>query len=147
MEIKLNKEQAMVREFHQQMGLTCNDYPNAFPIVSKNLRYDLIREELEELKVAMGRHMLIEIADAIGDLLYVVYGTAVTYGIDMEEIFAEIHRSNMTKVGGSKRADGKLLKPDTYDPPKIAPILNEQIEEMVVEMFDIKERWGGDENM
>src|SRR4029453_6442141 len=66
------------------------------------------------------------IAKEVADLLYVVYGTAVSYGIDMAPVFREVHRSNMSKVGGYKREDGKWVKPATYSPAAIQPILAEQ---------------------
>ncbi len=62
----------------------------------------------------------------MADLLYVVYGAAVSYGIDMDPVFREVHRSNMSKVGGYKRADGKWVKPATYSPACIEPIVAEQ---------------------
>lgn len=60
------------------------------------------------------------------DLVYVFYRTVVSYGIDMESIFREFHRSNMSKVGDYKREDGKWVKPATYSPARIEPILAEQ---------------------
>jgi predicted HAD superfamily Cof-like phosphohydrolase len=59
----------------------------------------------------------------LGDLLYVVYGAGVTCGIDLEQVFEEIHRSNMSKVGGYKNAIGKFVKPSTYSPADLRPIL------------------------
>jgi predicted HAD superfamily Cof-like phosphohydrolase len=69
---------------------------------------------------------LAAVAKEMADLLYVVYGTAVSYGIDMDPVFREVHRSNMSKVGGYKREDGKWVKPATYSPARIEPILVEQ---------------------
>ena len=69
---------------------------------------------------------LAAIAKELADLLYVVYGTAVSYGIDMDPVFREVHRSNMSKVGGYKRDDGKWVKPPTYSPAVIEPILAAQ---------------------
>ena len=66
------------------------------------------------------------IAKELADLLYVVYGTAVSYGIDLEPVFQEVQRSNMSKVGGYKREDGKWVKPATYSPAVIKPILEQQ---------------------
>jgi len=67
------------------------------------------------------------VADAIADLLYVVYGAALTFGIPTAEVFAEVHRSNMTKLGDDGlpiyRDDGKVLKGPHYSPPDLAPIL------------------------
>lgn len=83
----------------------------------RNLRVSLITEEFEELKATSNPE---KIADAIGDLLYVVYGTAVAYGLDAQGIFDEIHRSNMTKfIDGYKRADGKWCKGPGYSPPDL----------------------------
>jgi predicted HAD superfamily Cof-like phosphohydrolase len=65
-------------------------------------------------------------AKELADLLYVVYGTAVSLGIDMEPVFKEVHRSNMSKVGGYKREDGKWVKPPTYSPADILPIIKNQ---------------------
>ena len=66
------------------------------------------------------------IAKELADLLYVVYGTAVSLGIDMEPVFKEVHRSNMSKVGGYKREDGKWVKPPTYSPAALQDILEAQ---------------------
>jgi predicted HAD superfamily Cof-like phosphohydrolase len=66
------------------------------------------------------------VAKELADLLYVVYGTAVAYGMMMEPVFREVHRSNLSKVGGHKRADGKWVKPPTYSPAQIEPLLAAQ---------------------
>jgi len=121
----MNKEQLMVRKFHEAFNIQVNDKPTLD--VDQNvpiLRLDLIQEELDEFHKAIEDNSLEDIADALGDLLYVVYGAAVSYGLDMEIIFAEIHRSNMTKIGGWQREDGKWMKPDTYEPPRIGDLLN-----------------------
>ncbi len=70
---------------------------------------------------------LAALAKEMADLLYVVYGTAVSYGIDMDPVFREVHRSNLSKVGGYKRADGKWVKPPTYSPADIEPLLAMQM--------------------
>ena len=103
---------------------------------TRRLRERLIQEEFDELKEAMGKQDLTAIAKELADLLYVVYGTAVSYGIDMDPVFREVHRSNMSKVGGHKREDGKWVKPPTYSPAVIAPILagQQQPRERVVEL-------------
>ncbi len=81
-------------------------------------RSDLIREEDRELRSAV---TLEEIADAIGDLLYVVYGTAVACGLDAQGIFNEVHRSNMTKFADGLRLSphGKILKGPSFSPPDL----------------------------
>ncbi|GJL54660.1 MAG: hypothetical protein NPIRA02_17920 [Nitrospirales bacterium] len=84
------------------------------------------KEEFDELQEAMKTKDLPNIAKELADLLYVVYGTAVSCGIDMEPVFQEVHRSNMSKIGGHKREDGKWVKPPTYSPADISPILTAQ---------------------
>jgi len=70
---------------------------------------------------------LVEIADGIGDVIYVLLGTAVSYGIDLRPIFDAIHDSNMKKVGGCTRDDGKIMKPEGWVPPDIEGILAAQL--------------------
>ena len=85
------------------------------------LRVDLIAEELKELKEAIRDKDIVEVADALTDLLYVVYGAGHAFGIDLDACFSEVHRSNMSKLGSDGkpiyREDGKVLKgPDFFDP-------------------------------
>ncbi len=119
--------QNKIQEFHRAVGAKIRSYPTLIPVDESNHRLDLIREETDELEAAFAAGNLVEIADAIGDLLYVVGGTAVQSGIDAEPVFNEVHRSNMTKVGGGKRVDGKILKPDSYSPPNLKPIIDGQV--------------------
>ncbi|HSC57147.1 MAG TPA: MazG nucleotide pyrophosphohydrolase domain-containing protein [Nitrospira sp.] len=118
--------QAMVEAFHRMFDIVAQQTPALVDDGTRALRERLIHEEFEELKEAMAKDDLVGIAKEMADLLYVVYGTAVSYGIDMEPVFREVHRSNMTKVGGYKREDGKWVKPATYSPAAIEPILAEQ---------------------
>ena len=118
--------QRMVEAFHRMFEIAANERPAIVDDGTKALRVRLIQEEFEELKEAMAQDDLPSIAKEMADLLYVVYGTAVSYGIDMDQVFREVHRSNMSKVGGYKREDGKWVKPPTYSPAEIAPILAEQ---------------------
>jgi len=122
----MTNEQKLVEEFHRAFELTINTKPILPELDVLLLRVKLISEECIELIDALGERDLVKVADGIADVLYVVYGTAVTCGIDVEPLFSEIHRSNMTKVGGTKRDDGKVLKPDTYSPPDVAKILQMQ---------------------
>ncbi len=103
--------------------------------VDTALKVELIREEFEELKVALegkDKHgnalsteqQLIAVADALGDLTYVVTGAAVAWGIDLDSVVREIHKSNMTKASGPRREDGKRLKGPDYKPPNIATALS-----------------------
>lgn len=101
------------------------------------LRYALIDEELTELREAMTNEDLVEIADALGDLLYVIYGAGHAYGIDLDKVFAEIHRSNMTKLGPDgkaiRREDGKVMKPATYTPPNLVPIIYPSPDDLTID--------------
>ena len=100
-----------VREFHQAFGHPVSDEITLSPFGVEDhqslhdLRVKLIQEELDELTDALGNGDIVEVADAISDLLYVVIGAGLVYGIPMEETFAEVHASNMTKLG----EDGKPL--------------------------------------
>tara|TARA_B110000503_G_scaffold133234_1_gene210417 strand:+ start:273 stop:659 length:387 start_codon:yes stop_codon:yes gene_type:complete len=87
------------------------------------LRLDLIEEEVQELRDGLGKGSLLEVADALTDILYVVYGAGHAFGIDLDDCFNEVHRSNMTKLGedGSPvyRDDGKVLKGPNYSEPDL----------------------------
>jgi len=120
----MNQVQKNVLEFHRAFGLGESQVPVIPPKDVCELRIKLIQEELNELKLALEAGDIIETADALGDLDYVVKGTAIVCGLDMDPIDAEVHRSNMTKVGGYKREDGKWIKPPTYSPPDLGPILD-----------------------
>ena len=114
--------QQQVRDFHVEVDIEWNDTPNMLDIHAKKRRVTLIAEELAELKSALLVNDIIETVDAIADLLYVVLGTAVELGVDIEPFFDEVHNSNMTKVGGHKREDGKWIKPYTYEPANLRKI-------------------------
>jgi predicted HAD superfamily Cof-like phosphohydrolase len=124
--MNINNAQTAVKAFHGTMGIEIENTPMAPSRTVASLRVRLIREELEELRDAMQKGNVVEIADAIGDLLYVVLGTAVSCGIQSGPVFDEVHRSNMTKQGGYRDDGGKWIKPDTYDPAKLRPILEAQ---------------------
>lgn len=119
--------QMYVKQFHKAFDIPYSNKPQLLSTDATYRRLSLIGEETEELYAALTGKNLAEVADAIGDLLYVVYGTAVECGIDMYDINREIHRSNMTKVGGHKRGDGKWIKPDTYSPANLKPIIEKQL--------------------
>jgi predicted HAD superfamily Cof-like phosphohydrolase len=98
------------------------------PVVQRRvLRIKLINEEALEFEQASRSGDIVEVADALGDLLYVVYGAALEWGIPLDAVFTEIHRSNMTKVWPDGtvhyREDGKVLKPPSYSPANIAAVL------------------------
>jgi len=118
--------QQMVLEFHKEFDIHVANTPTVPDEKTKALRVRLIQEEFDELKEAFETQNLPHIAKELADLLYVVYGSAVSYGIDMEPVFQEVQRSNMSKVGGYKREDGKWVKPDSYSPADLASILASQ---------------------
>jgi NTP pyrophosphatase (non-canonical NTP hydrolase) len=102
-------------------------YPHHPNPSNKALRITLIEEEVKETIDAIQDNNLEKVADGITDSIVVLLGTAVTYGIDIRPIWDEIHKTNMAKLGGKKREDGKLLKPDGWKPPEITNLLINQI--------------------
>jgi predicted HAD superfamily Cof-like phosphohydrolase len=122
----MRSEQNKVKDFHAAFDIPIIGKPTIPNKDVKMRRISLINEECSELFAAMHWEDLVSIADGIADLLYVVLGTAVEYGIDIEPIFNEVHRSNMTKFGGTKREDGKWLKPETYSPANIKRLIDAQ---------------------
>ena len=122
----MTNEQTMVTEFHRTFDIVANSAPTIPDAKTTQLRVRLIEEEFAELREALAKAELPAIAKELADLLYVVYGTAASYGIDMEPVFREVHRSNMSKVGGHKRADGKWVKPAHYSRASIEPIVAAQ---------------------
>ncbi len=93
----------------------------------KWLRKDLLLEEYLEYEAALfAENDVVALADALGDMVYVIFGTARVHGIDLDAVLEEIHRSNMTKmVGGKplKAENGKVLKGPKYEPPNLAKVL------------------------
>ena len=91
------------------------------------LRYDLIKEELDELSVAINDKDVIEVADALTDLLYVVYGAGHAFGIDLDKCFAEVQRSNMSKLDKDGKPiyneNGKVMKGPNYLKPNLKQFL------------------------
>ena len=121
---------AAVTEFHKAFKLDFLDSPKADLGINKNmLRYKLMREENEEYLEAANDNDLVEVADALGDMLYILCGTIIEHGMQhkIEEVFNEIQRSNMSKLGDDGepiyREDGKVLKGPNYFKPNIAEIL------------------------
>jgi len=117
-----------VAEFHRIYGLPHRPQPTAdIGAGQAALRQALIDEEVGELREAAADLDIVEIADALADIVYVAYGTAHVYGIDLDAVITEVHRSNMTKLDADgrpiRRADGKILKGPGYEPPNVAKIL------------------------
>ncbi len=119
--------QDMVAEFHRKFDIPVGEKPAIPAEATRQLRVRLIQEEFAELQEAMAAQDLPGVAKELADLLYVVYGTAVSYGVDMDPVFREVHRSNLSKVGGYKREDGKWVKPPTYSPADVEPLLAVQL--------------------
>ena len=123
-----------VDEFHHVFKIgKSEDIPHFIPKKEYNLRFDLMKEESEEYLEACKNNDLVEISDALGDQLYILCGTILKHGLQhkIEEVFNEIHRSNMSKLdeNGSPifREDGKVLKGKSYFKPDIKSILYEYI--------------------
>jgi predicted HAD superfamily Cof-like phosphohydrolase len=121
---------AAVHEFHSAFGLGIKNEPMADLGEAKNLlRYKLMREENEEYLEAANNGDLVEVADALGDMLYILCGTILEHGLQhkIEDVFNEIQRSNMSKLGADGkpiyREDGKVLKGPNYFKPDIESIL------------------------
>ena len=92
------------------------------------LRYDLIKEELEELRIAMERKDIKEVADALTDILYVTYGAGHAFGINLDDCFSEVQRSNMSKLGNDGKPiyneHGKVMKGPNYFKPDLKKFLS-----------------------
>lgn len=119
-----------VRDFHDAFGIENNEAPTvALSPEEIDLRYKLMREENEEYFDAAKNGDMIEVADALGDQLYILCGTILKHGMQhkIAEVFEEIQRSNMSKLGPGGvpiyREDGKVLKGPDYFRPDIAGIL------------------------
>ncbi len=118
-----------VGDFHRAYGLPVRSTPTIEVGADQlELRLALIEEEVGELAEAARAGDLIGVADALADIVYVAYGTAHVYGIDLDAVLDEVHASNMTKLGADgrpiRRADGKVLKGPDYRPPDIAAVLD-----------------------
>lgn len=123
-----------VKEFHRTFHHPISDIPTLDhygneqdDVVLRDLRIELIREETAELEKAMAERDIVGVADALTDILYVVYGAGAAFGIDLDAAFDEVHRSNMTKLGNDGkpifREDGKVLKGPNYTPPNLKTVL------------------------
>ena len=116
-----------VHEFHKAFGLGIQNSPTAQLEFNRNLlRYKLMREENEEYLDAANNRDLVEVADALGDMLYILCGTIIEHGMQhkIEEVFDEIQKSNMSKLPLTKDADGKVQKGPNYQPPILEGLIN-----------------------
>lgn len=118
-----------VSAFMRVMGQPIRETPEWPNEAEAALRFELIDEEVMELSEAIEKRDIVAVADALTDILYVTYGAFNTFGLPADELLAEVHRSNMTKLGPQGkpvyRADGKVLKPPSYRPPNIQGVLDD----------------------
>lgn len=116
-----------VHEFHRVYECNISGKPQLPSEAERELRRSLLEEEFKEYLLAEQDNDLVEIADALADMLYIINGTCVSYGIPIDEIFNEVHASNMSKLDENgqvvRRSDGKVLKGPNYFKPKISEIL------------------------
>ena len=128
----INKELKHVEDFHNAFGLCVAKKPTID--LSKEtikLRFNLMKEENEEYFEAAKRNDMVEVADALGDMLYILCGTILSHGMQdkIHEIFEEIQTSNMSKLGDDGkpiyRKDGKVMKGPKYFKPNIRAILED----------------------
>ena len=112
-----------VKTFMKTFGQEVKTKPSFSSDKINTLRYDLIKEELEELKIAMENKDLLEVADALTDILYVTYGAGHAFGIDLDKCFEEVQNSNMSKLGSDGKPiyndKGKVMKGPNYFKPDL----------------------------
>jgi predicted HAD superfamily Cof-like phosphohydrolase len=117
-----------VKVFMESFGQEVKKKPSFASHKINNLRYNLIKEELEELKKAIDENDLLEVADALTDLLYVTYGAGHAFGIDLDKCFEIVQKSNMSKLGQDGKPIyneyGKVMKGPNYFKPDLNKIIN-----------------------
>ena len=118
-----NKVKTFMETFSQEVKTK----PSLSTNKINNLRYDLIKEELDELKIAMENNDLLEVADALTDILYVTYGAGHAFGIDLDKCFEEVQSSNMSKLDENGKPifnnAGKVMKGPKYFKPNLSKYL------------------------
>ncbi|WP_396175712.1 hypothetical protein [Flavobacterium sp.] len=126
----MQKQIIAVKEFHKAFEIGYKEEPSVHLGESKNLlRFNLMKEENEEYFEAAMNNDIVEVADALGDMLYILCGTIIEHGLQhkIEEVFDEIQRSNMSKLGEDGRPiyreDGKVMKGPNYFKPNFEAIL------------------------
>ena len=125
-----------VQIFHETYGLPVATEPTLADEKTQNLRVNLLAEEVQELKEALENNDLVEVLDALSDIQYVLDGAYLSFGLqDMKEIaFAEVQRSNMSKLGEDgkpirRESDGKVMKGPNYSAPDLKSLLDKHIKE------------------
>lgn len=112
---------SLVKDFHKKYELPISETPTLASREEALNRVRLITEELSEYVEALAKNDIVEVSDALGDLLYVVFGACIVHGLPIDEIFEEIHRSNMSKTG-HKDSAGKFVK-ESMEAPVLSTIL------------------------
>ena len=117
-----------VRKFMETFGQIVRTKPKFPDEKTMRLRFDLIQEELNELKEAMDTKNLKEVADSLTDILYVTYGAGHAFGIDLDKCFDEVQRSNMSKLGADGKPiyneHGKVMKGPNYFEPNLKKFID-----------------------
>jgi len=117
-----------VKTFMETFGQEIKNQPSFSTEKVNKLRYDLIKEELEELKLALDNKDLLEVADALTDILYVTYGAGHAFGVDLDKCFEEVQKSNMSKLDGNGKPiyneAGKVMKGTKYFKPDLSKFVN-----------------------
>tara|TARA_B100000925_G_scaffold50933_1_gene33148 strand:+ start:101 stop:472 length:372 start_codon:yes stop_codon:yes gene_type:complete len=117
-----------VKQFMQTFGQEVKTKSSFSDEKTNQLRFDLISEELEELKNAMASRDLLEVADALTDILYVTYGAGHAFGINLDKCFDEVQNSNMSKLGSDGKPiyneSGKVMKGPGYFKPDLSKYLS-----------------------
>lgn len=121
-----SRNAALVREFRTAFGKHVAAYPTLAPTDDLKLHHKLIGEEVSELYAAIQERDAEEVLDALGDILYLVYGCAIDCGFDLDAAVTRIHEANMAKLVDGRvvlRDDGKILKPDGWKPPILTDLV------------------------
>ena len=117
-----------VKNFMETFGQEVKNKPSFSTDKINKLRYDLIEEELDELRIALDNKDFLEVADALTDILYVTYGAGHAFGIDLDKCFQEVQDSNMSKLGKNGKPiyneDVKVMKGPGYFKPNLKKILS-----------------------
>tara|TARA_B110000967_G_C18458126_1_gene351279 strand:+ start:15 stop:386 length:372 start_codon:yes stop_codon:yes gene_type:complete len=117
-----------VKTFMQTFGQEVKNKPSFSTDKINKLRFDLIKEELDELKVALENKDFLEVADALTDILYVTYGAGHAFGIDLDACFNEVQNSNMSKLGDDRKPiyneAGKVMKGPKYFKPNLKKFIS-----------------------
>jgi predicted HAD superfamily Cof-like phosphohydrolase len=127
-------------EFHRAFGQRIGDKPEFPDDEERKLRVKLLKEEFIEYMDGESFNDIVEVADALADIIYIACGTAVSYGIPLDRVFTEVHRSNMAKLVDGKvirREDGKIQKPEGWTAPDVEGVLKKSHEEYTLQKSNI----------